>query len=62
MWNCALKSSKQRGECSKLIFPNTSVLLLLLLQISLHWYFMVLNANHFKEVSNEIKSKQMVLN
>ena len=62
MWNCALMSSKQRGECSKLIFSNTSVLLLLLLQIALHWYFMVLNANHFQEVCNEIKSKQMVLN
>ena len=61
MWNCALKFSKQRSECSKLIFSNTSVLLLLLLQISLHWYFMVLSSNHFQEASNEYKSKQMVL-
>ena len=62
MWNCALKFSKQRCECSKLIFPNTSVLLLLLLlQIALHWYFMGLSSNHFQEASNELESKQMVL-
>ena len=56
-----LKFGKQRGECSKLIFPNTSVLLLLLLKIALHWYFMVLSSNHFQEASNELESKQMVL-
>ena len=61
MWNGALKFSKKRCECSKLIFPNTSVLLLLL-QIALHWYFLVLSSNHFQEASNELKSKQMVLN
>ena len=61
MWNCALKFSKQRCECSKLIFPNTSVLLLLLLQIVLHWYFMGLSSNHFQEANNELESKQMVL-
>ena len=56
-----LKLSKQRSECSKLIFPYTSALLLLLLQIALHRYFMVLSSNHFQEASNEIESKQMVL-
>ena len=56
-----LKLSKQRGECSKLIFPNTSVLLLLLLlQIALHWYFMVLSSNHFQEASNEFRKQVMV--
>ena len=53
--------SKKRGECSKIIFPNTSVLLLLLLQIDLHWYFMILSSNHFQEESNEWETKQMVL-
>ena len=53
--------SKKGGECSKLIFPNTSVLLLLLLQIALHWYFMVLSSNHFEEASNEWETKKMVL-
>ena len=55
-----LKLSKQRGECSKLIFPNTSVLLLLLLQIALHWYFMVFSSNHFQEASNEFRKQVMV--
>ena len=58
MWNCALKFSKQRGECSKLIF-----------QILVYYYYYklfytgiswVLITNHFQEANNEFRKQVMV--
>ena len=45
MWNCALKFSKQRGECSKPIFSNASVL-----YIYINCFTLVFHGFDFKTV------------